>query len=72
MLRPKLIAVVVLALLVLVLFIQNTEVIAIRLFFWEFEASRVILIGLAALTGFFCGYLVARVRSAPRSAPEID
>ena len=72
MLRPRLIAAVVLALLVLVLVIQNTEVIAIRLFFWEFEASRVILIALAALTGFVCGYLVARVRSAPRSALEID
>ncbi len=62
--RPRLIAALALALLVLVLVVQNTEVVSIRLLFWEFQASRVILIALTALTSFVCGYLVARIGSA--------
>ena len=59
--RPRVIAAVLLALLLLVLVVQNTEVVAIKLLFWEFEASRVILITLTALIGLVCGYLLARI-----------
>ena len=64
MLRPRLVAALLLALLLLVLVVQNTEVVAIKLFFWEFEASRVILITLTALIGLVCGFLLARIGKA--------
>ena len=62
--RPKIVVTVVLALLLLILVIQNSEVVTVTLLFWNFEMSRVILILLATMTGFICGYLVARLTSA--------
>jgi len=59
MLRVKLIAAGVLALLLLILIVQNSEVVSLRLLFWEFQMSRVVLILLTAIAGFVCGYLVA-------------
>ena len=59
--RPRYVVASLLVLLLLVFVVQNTEVVAIRFLVWEFQASRVILITLTALTGFVCGYLVGRV-----------
>jgi len=69
MARPKIIVAGVLALLLLILVIQNTEVVTVTLLFWNFEMSRVILILLATMTGFICGYLVARLTTARPSSP---
>ena len=63
MFRPKVILVGALALLMIILVIQNSEVVTVTLLFWSFEMSRVILILLATLTGFIFGYLVARLTS---------
>ena len=69
MARPKIIVAGVLALLLLILVIQNTEVVTVTLLFWNFEMSRVILILLATMTGFICGYLVTRLTTARSSSP---
>ena len=69
--RPRIILIGALALLLLILVVQNTEVVTVTLLFWDFEMSRVILILLATMTGFFCGYLVARLTSA-RRAQRVD
>ena len=61
MVKPKIVLASVLAVLMVVLVIQNTEVVAIKFLFWEFAMSRVILILLATMTGFVCGYVVARI-----------
>jgi uncharacterized integral membrane protein len=61
MTQYKLAAVAVLAVLLLILVLQNTEVVAVRFFFWELQMSRVVLILVATLIGFLCGYVVARV-----------
>jgi len=63
-LRPKIILVGALALLLLTLVVQNSEVVTVTLLFWDFEMSRVVLILLATATGFIGGYLVARLTSA--------
>lgn len=69
MVRPKFILVSALALLLLVLVIQNREVVTVTLLFWDFELSRVILILLATMTGFICGFLVARLTPAHPKSP---
>ena len=69
MITPKVAAVGTLALLILILILQNTEVVSVRFFFWEFPMSRVILILLSTLAGFASGYLVARIRH--HKPPEI-
>jgi uncharacterized integral membrane protein len=58
---PKLIALIVAAVLYLVIVAQNTEVVSVRLFFWDFSMARVILMTLMALFGFVIGYVVARL-----------
>lgn len=59
--KPKVFVTVLLSLMVIILILQNTEVVAIRVFFWEFEMSRVILMLLTTMAGFVCGYLVAKI-----------
>jgi ABC-type multidrug transport system permease subunit len=59
--KPSLIAAIVLAFLLLILVLQNTEVVTVRFFFWDFQMSRVVLILITTLIGFLCGYLVARL-----------
>ncbi len=66
--RPKAIAATVLALLLLIVVIQNTEVVSVTLLFWSFEMSRVILILLVAIIGFISGYIVARLTSSSARA----
>ena len=67
--KPKIVIAGALALLLLILVIQNTEVVTLKLLFWEFEMSRVILILLTSAAGFICGYAVARLTPAHRSEP---
>lgn len=70
MITPRIAAVGTLALLILIIIVQNTEVVSVRLLFWELSMSLVILILLSTLAGFFSGYLVARIRHhRPRETP---
>ena len=69
MVRPRFILVSALALLLLVLVVQNSEVVTVTLLFWDFEMSRVILILLTTMTGFICGFLVAQLTSARSDSP---
>lgn len=62
--KPRIVLAIVLALLVTILVFQNTEVVTVAFLLWKFEMSRVILILLAVMTGFICGYLVARLTSS--------
>jgi len=59
--KPKLIVVLVLIALFLIVLIQNTQVVTLRLFFWKIGMSQIILIPLTMLIGFVVGYLVTRV-----------
>ena len=62
--KPRLVVATVLGVLVLVLVLQNTEVVSVQFFLWDFTMSRVILVLLTTLVGFVCGYLVARALAA--------
>lgn len=56
------IIVIVLVLLAVILMVQNTEVVNVRLFFWQVSMSRIILIFLMLLIGFVLGLVVGRSR----------
>lgn len=62
----KIIIAILLALMILILVVQNTGIVTVRLLFWKFEMSRVLLILLAAVAGFLCGYVLAKFTGAPR------
>ena len=57
--KTKMIVLIVLGVLLAVLFLQNTQVITYRLFFWKIAMSQVILVPLIFLLGFFAGYWIA-------------
>jgi len=61
MMRPKFIVVLVLIALLLIILIQNTQVVTLRLFFWKVGMSQIILIPLAMAIGFVVGFIVAKV-----------
>jgi len=60
--KPKTIIILVLLLLSLVILIQNTQVVTLRVLFWHMSMSRILLIPLLMIIGFAIGYLVAALR----------
>jgi len=59
--RPKFIIVLVLIALFLIILIQNTQVVTLRLFFWKVGMSQIILIPLTMVIGFVVGFVVSKV-----------
>ena len=51
----------VLVVLCLVVFFQNTEVVTFRLFFWELTMSRIILLLITLVLGIIIGYVLTTV-----------
>ncbi len=49
---------------------QNTEVITLNLFAWEFSMSRIVLLVLVLLIGFALGYLAARIAYAKKRSQK--
>jgi uncharacterized integral membrane protein len=70
--KPKTIVVLVLIGLFLIVLIQNTQVVTLRLLFWKVGMSQIILMPLIMLIGFILGYMVAKVTggSHARKSPS--
>ena len=51
----------VLVVLCLVVFFQNTEVVTFKLFFWELSMSRIILLLITLIVGIVIGYVLTTV-----------
>ena len=60
--KPKHIVILTAILLVLIFFIQNTQIVTLRLFFWKLSMTQIILLPLTMIVGFVLGYIVAKVR----------
>jgi len=59
--KPKTIVVLVLVALFVIILIQNTQVVSLRLFFWKLSLSQIILIPSTILIGFVFGYIVVKI-----------
>ncbi len=55
--KPKMIAILILAVLLLIIVIQNSNVAELHLLFWKVSMSLIILIFFVTLIGFVIGYL---------------
>ena len=55
--KPKMAIILVLAILLTVIIIQNSNTADVHLLFWKVSMSMIILIFFVALTGFVIGYL---------------
>ncbi len=58
--KVKTIIILILAILALVIIVQNTEVVPIQILFWQLLMSRIILILLLLVIGFAIGFILAR------------
>jgi len=58
--RVRSVVILVLLLLFLVVVVQNTEVVSVRLLFWDLEMSRIILLALSLAVGVIVGFLLGR------------
>ncbi|MFB0520232.1 MAG: LapA family protein [Desulfatiglandales bacterium] len=61
MMKAKTTVVLVLIALFVIILIENTQVVSLRLFFWKISMSQIILTPLTMLIGFVIGYIVAKV-----------
>ena len=60
--RPKLIAILVMVVLVLIVLFQNLEKVAIKFFFWSPEMPLLALVIICLLVGFVLGLLTCALR----------
>lgn len=60
--KTKQLLILVLAVLLVIVIIQNTGVAVVQLLFWKISMSMIILIVLVALIGFIIGYLTGHHR----------
>ena len=61
MMKTKTIIILVLIALFVIILIQNTQVVTLRLFFWKLGMSQIILIPLIMAIGFVVGFIVSKV-----------
>jgi len=55
--KPRLVVAFILALLVVLFIVQNTEVVTFRFLVWQISLSRIVIIGSALVVGFILGLL---------------
>ena len=53
------VVILVLVVLCLVVFFQNTEVVTFKIFFWELTMSRIVLLLITLIVGVVIGYVIA-------------
>jgi uncharacterized integral membrane protein len=63
--NTKLIIIAVLAVLVFVVLIQNTEVVSFQFLFWTLTMSRILMISFLLLVGLVIGYILGRMYDRP-------
>ena len=61
--KPKTIFIIVISIVIAIIIIQNTQVAAFQLLFWQIEMSRAILFPLIFFSGIVIGYLIFLISS---------
>lgn len=64
--KAKTIIILIIAALFLIILLQNTQVVTLRLYFWQLTMSRIILLVVTLLIGFVVGFIVAKVTGSRR------
>ena len=59
--RTKVITLMVIIVLFTIFVTQNTQVITVKAFFWQFEMSLIVLITLTCLVGVVAGFIMLKV-----------
>lgn len=61
--NPKNIIIGIIVVLVLIILIQNTQVVILRLLFWKVRMSQIVLVPLTFILGFVIGYFSRTVKN---------
>ena len=51
---------------------QNTEVVTVKAYFWQFQMSIIVLISLIGLLGVILGFIVARLFDRPAPGKQMN
>jgi uncharacterized integral membrane protein len=68
--KPMTVVVLVLVALFVIILVQNTQVVTLRLLFWKLGMSQIILVPLTMLIGFIIGFIVAKVTGGTHGTEE--
>lgn len=66
--KAKIIILMILIVLFTIFVSQNTEVITVKAYFWQFQMSIIVLISLIGLLGVILGFIIAKIFDRP--APD--
>lgn len=64
--KAKTIIILIIAALFLIILLQNTQVVTLRLYFWQLTMSRIVLLVVTLLVGFVVGFIVAKLTGGRR------
>ncbi len=64
--KAKIIFLMILVVLFTVFVSQNTEVVTVRAYFWQFQMSIIVLISLIGLLGVIFGFIIAKLFDRPQ------
>jgi uncharacterized integral membrane protein len=67
--KPKLIAIIVLAILAVIVVVQNTDSVPMKFLFFTTEQPQAVLLFVATALGFALGVLTALLRGGKKKAP---
>jgi len=70
--KPMTIVILVIVALFVIILVQNTQIVTLRLLFWKLGMSQIILVPLTMLIGFIIGYIVAKATGGTHSRREHD
>ena len=70
--NPRVVIPAIVVLLFVIVLLQNTDVVTLRVLFWDVSMSQVILIPLVLTIGFAIGFGTAKFVGARRAPPVIE
>ena len=59
--KPRVIAVIVIAILALIILLQNMATVTFSLFFWQVQVSQLLLVLIMLIIGYALGFLTAKI-----------
>ncbi|MFO7459885.1 MAG: lipopolysaccharide assembly protein LapA domain-containing protein [Desulfatiglandales bacterium] len=68
--QPRFIIALILVILVGILLLQNTQVVTLKIYFWEISMSQIILLPLVLLLGLLVGYGIARFKGKTKKEEQ--
>ena len=66
--KAKIILLMILVVLFTIFVSQNTEIVTVKAYFWQFQMSIIVLISLTGLLGVVFGFIIAKLFDRPSRA----